>query len=144
MIILDLNEIYTELIMEHNMSKRNRRELESCDLCEKGHNPSCGDEIEIKLKYNGDIIEDIAFTGKGCAISQASTSMMIDLVKGKSKSEAKELIETFIAMIKREIKDEEKLEVLEDAMVLQNISNMPARVKCAVLAWHTLEEMLKK
>ncbi len=144
MIILDLNEIYTELIMEHNMSKRNRRELESCDLCEKGHNPSCGDEIEIKLKYNGDIIEDIAFTGKGCAISQASTSMMIDLVKGKSKSEAKELIETFIAMIKREIKDEEKLEVLEDAMVLQNISNMPARVKCAVLAWHTLEEMMKK
>lgn len=144
MIILDLNEIYTELIMEHNMSKRDRRELESCDLCEKGHNPSCGDEIEIKLKYNGDIIEDIAFTGKGCAISQASTSMMIDLVKGKSKSEAKELIETFIAMIKREIKDEEKLEVLEDAMVLQNISNMPARVKCAVLAWHTLEEMMKK
>lgn len=144
MIILDLNEIYTELIMEHNMSKRNRRELESCDLCEKGHNPSCGDEIEIKLKYNGDIIEDIAFTGKGCAISQASTSMMIDLVKGKSKSEAKELIETFIAMIKREIKDEEKLEILEDAMVLQNISNMPARVKCAVLAWHTLEEMMKK
>ncbi|MFR5264748.1 Fe-S cluster assembly sulfur transfer protein SufU [Clostridium sp.] len=141
---MDLNEIYTELIMEHNMSKRNRRELESCDLCEKGHNPSCGDEIEIKLKYNGDIIEDIAFTGKGCAISQASTSMMIDLVKGKSKSEAKELIETFIAMIKREIKDEEKLEVLEDAMVLQNISNMPARVKCAVLAWHTLEEMMKK
>lgn len=144
MIILDLNEIYTELIMEHNMSKRNRRELESCDLCEKGHNPSCGDEIEIKLKYNGDIIEDIAFTGKGCAISQASTSMMIDLVKGKSKSKAKELIETFIAMIKREIKDEEKLEILEDAMVLQNISNMPARVKCAVLAWHTLEEMMKK
>lgn len=144
MIILDLNEIYTELIMEHNMSKRNRRELESCDVCEKGHNPSCGDEIEIKLKYNGDIIEDIAFTGKGCAISQASTSMMIDLVKGKSKSEAKDLVETFIAMIKREIKDEEELEVLEDAMVLQNISNMPARVKCAVLAWHTLEEMMKK
>lgn len=144
MIILDLNEIYTELIMEHNMSKRNRRELESCDVCEKGHNPSCGDEIEIKLKYNGDIIEDIAFTGKGCAISQASTSMMIDLVKGKSKSEAKKLVETFIAMIKREIKDEEELEVLEDAMVLQNISNMPARVKCAVLAWHTLEEMMKK
>lgn len=144
MIILDLNEIYTELIMEHNMSKRNRRELESCDVCEKGHNPSCGDEIEIKLKYNGDIIEDIAFTGKGCAISQASTSMMIDLVKDKSKNEAKDLVEIFIAMIKREINDEEELEVLEDAMVLQNISNMPARVKCAVLAWHTLEEMMKK
>ena len=88
---MDLNEIYTELIMEHNSSKSNRREFENPDLCEKGHNPSCGDEIEIELKINGDIIEDIAFTGKGCAISQASTSMMIDLIKGKSKSEAKEL-----------------------------------------------------
>lgn len=141
---MDLNEVYTELIMEHNMSKRNRRELHTCDACEKGHNPSCGDEIEIKVKYNGDIIEDLAFTGQGCAISQASTSMMIDLVKGKSKAEAKELINKFIAMIKREIKDENELEELEDAMVLQNISNMPARVKCAVLAWHTLDEIMKK
>ncbi|MGL4656153.1 MAG: Fe-S cluster assembly sulfur transfer protein SufU [Sarcina sp.] len=141
---MDLSEVYTELIMEHNMSKRNRRELPCCDACERGHNPSCGDEIQIQVKYDGDVISDIAFTGTGCAISQASTSMMIDLVKGKTKEEAQELINTFISMIKREIKDEEQLEVLEDAMVLQNISNMPARVKCAVLAWHTLAEIMKK
>lgn len=141
---MDLSEVYTELIMEHNMSKRNRRELDCCDACERGHNPSCGDEIQIQVKYDGDVISDIAFTGTGCAISQASTSMMIDLVKGKTKEEAQELINTFISMIKREIKDEEELEVLEDAMVLQNISNMPARVKCAVLAWHTLSEIMKK
>lgn len=141
---MDLNEIYTELIMEHNLSKRNRRELSCCDAAEKGHNPSCGDEIKIQVKYNGNVIEDIAFTGKGCAISQASTSMMIDLTKGKSKDEAKKYIDTFIAMIKREIKDEKELEVLEDAMVFLNISNMPARVKCAVLAWHTLDEIMKK
>lgn len=141
---MDLNEIYTTLIMEHSSSKHNRRKLENPDLCEKGHNPSCGDEIELELKLDGDIIEDLAFTGQGCAISQASTSMMIDLLKGKDKKEALELVETFIGMIKREINDEEELEALEDAIVLKNISNMPARVKCAVLAWHTLKEAYNK
>ena len=141
---MDLSEVYTEIIMEHNMSKRNRREILGCDACERGHNPSCGDEIEIQVKYDGDKISDLAFKGHGCAISQASTSMMIDLVKGKTKDEAQELINKFIGMIKREVKDEDELEELEDAMVLQNISNMPARVKCAVLAWHTIDEIMKK
>ena len=141
---MDLNDIYTTLIMEHSTSKHNRRKLDHVDLSEKGHNPSCGDEITLELKMNGDIIEDLAFTGQGCAISQASTSMMIDLIKGKSKKEALELVETFIGMIKREITDEDKLEELEDAIVLKNISNMPARVKCAVLAWHTLKEAMER
>ncbi|ASW43471.1 MAG: SUF system NifU family Fe-S cluster assembly protein [Clostridiales bacterium] len=141
---MDLQDIYTQLIMEQSASKHNRRKLDNPDICERGHNPSCGDEITLELKLNGDIIEDLAFSGQGCAISQASTSMMIDLLKGKSKEEALNLVETFIGMIKREIKDEEELEKLEDAMVLQNISNMPARVKCAVLAWHTIQEAFKK
>lgn len=139
---MDLNDIYTELIMQHSTSKHNRRKIENPDLCEEGHNPSCGDEIALELKLNGDVIEDLAFTGQGCAISQASTSMMIDLIKGKDRKEALKLIETFIGMIKREINDEEELEELEDAIVLKNISNMPARVKCAVLAWHTLKESI--
>lgn len=141
---MDLNEIYTTLIMEHSTSKHNRRKLEKVDLSERGHNPSCGDEITLEIKLNGDIIEDLAFSGQGCAISQASTSMMIDLIKGKSKEEALKLVETFIGMIKREIDDEDQLEELEDAIVLKNISNMPARVKCAVLAWHTLKEAMEK
>jgi len=138
-----MSKLYTELIMEHNSSKRNKRELENPDKTERGHNPSCGDEISLSVKFNGDIIEDMAFTGSGCAISQASTSIMIDLIKGKSKQEALSLVETFISMIKREITNEEELLALEDAMVFQNIQNMPARVKCAVLAWHTLKESLK-
>jgi len=138
-----MSKLYTELIMEHNSSKRNKRELENPDKTERGHNPSCGDEISLSVKFNGDIIEDMAFTGSGCAISQASTSIMIDLIKGKSKQEALSLVETFISMIKREIANEEELLALEDAMVFQNIQNMPARVKCAVLAWHTLKESLK-
>lgn len=140
---MDLSSIYTELIMEHSKSIYNRRHLEHPDHCEKGHNPSCGDEITLEIKLKGEIIEDAAFTGSGCAISQASTSMMIDLIKGKSKSEAILLVETFIGMIKREIRDKDELEKLEDAIVLRNISNMPARVKCAVLAWHTLKKVIQ-
>lgn len=139
---MDLNTIYTQLIMEHNKSSHNRRDLEAPDIIEKGHNPSCGDEITLELKLNGDIIEDASFVGHGCAISQASTSIMIDLIKGLSTKEALEMVETFIGMIKKEITDEKELEKLEDAIALQNISNMPARVKCAVLAWHTLKEAI--
>ncbi len=141
---MDLNSIYTELIMEHNSSSRNRRHLDHADVIEKGHNPSCGDEISLEVEFQGDIIKDLSFTGTGCAISQASTSMMIDLIKGRSKEEALNLIETFLGMIKREAYKEEDLEVLGDAVVLQNISNMPARVKCAVLAWHTLKESVNR
>lgn len=141
---MDLNSIYTELIMDHSTSKHNKRKLENPDINEKGHNPSCGDEITLELKLKDNIIEDLAFTGQGCAISQASTSIMIDLIKGKSVEEALKLTETFIGMIKREINNDEDLYVLEDAMAFKNISNMPARVKCAVLAWHTLKEALDK
>ena len=140
---MDLNSIYTELIMEHNSSTKNKRHLPKADVIEKGHNPSCGDEIFLEVKFKEDIIEDLAFTGTGCAISQASASMMVDLLKGKSKEEALSLVETFLGMIKREINSEDELEILGDAIALQNISNMPARVKCAVLAWHTLKESVR-
>ncbi len=139
---MDLDDIYTELIMEHNKSEHNKHHLQEPDHVELGHNPSCGDEISLELKFNGDIIEDAAFTGHGCAISQASASIMIDIIKGKSKEEALNLVNTFISMIKREVCDEEELDKLEDAIAFKNISNMPARVKCAVLAWHALKESI--
>ena len=140
----NLEELYNDIIMEHSMNSYNKKELDSCDFCEMGHNPNCGDEIKLEVKLNGDVIEDMAFTGHGCAISQSSTSVMIDVLKGKTIKEAKDIIETFINMIKREIKDEKELEKLEDAIAFKNISNMPARVKCALLAWHTMEELLNK
>ncbi len=140
----DLEALYNDIIMEHSMNSYNKKELSSCDLCEMGHNPNCGDEIKLEVKLDGDIIEDMAFTGHGCAISQASTSVMIDVLKGKTIKEAIEIIKTFIEMIKREITDENELEILEDAIAFKNISNMPARVKCALLAWHTMEELLQK
>ena len=138
----DLNDVYNELIMEHSMNSYNKKKLEGADYSERGHNPNCGDEITLELKLDGNKIEDMAFTGHGCAISQASTSIMIDTLRGKTIEEAKEIIKTFIEMIKRETTDEEQLKKLEDAIAFKNVSNMPARVKCALLAWHTVEGML--
>ena len=140
----NLDNIYNELIMEHSMNSYNKKKLEHADFCEIGHNPNCGDEITLELNVKDGIIEDMAFSGHGCAISQASTSIMIDTLKGKPLEEAKEIIKTFIGMIKREITDETELEKLEDAVAFQNVSHMPARVKCALLAWHTIEDILNK
>ena len=140
----DLTNVYNELIMEHSMNSYNKKELENADFCELGHNPNCGDEIKLEMKLNGDVIEDMAFSGHGCAISQASTSIMIDTLKGKTIKQAKEIIETFIKMIKRETTDEEELKKLEDSIAFRDVSHMPARVKCALLAWHTVDDMLER
>ncbi len=140
-----LDNIYNELIMEHSMNSYNKKKMnKKPDFCEIGHNPNCGDEITLEIKMNGNVIEDMTFSGHGCAISQASTSIMIDTLKGKTVEEAKEIINIFIGMIKRETKSEEELKKLEDAIALKNVANMPARVKCALLAWHTLEDILNK
>ncbi|HSP47208.1 MAG TPA: SUF system NifU family Fe-S cluster assembly protein [Clostridiaceae bacterium] len=140
---MELNSLYTQLILEHNADKRNKRTIPDFTFEERGHNPSCGDEITIQVKIEDGVIEDLAYTGSGCAISQASASMMIDLLQGKTVEEAMETIEVFLGMIKREINDMDYLEeTLDEAFVLQNISNLPARVKCAVLAWHTLKEAM--
>ena len=141
---MDLNQLYTELILEHSQNSENKGHLDHANCTERGRNPSCGDDITLELVCRGDIIEDASFTGSGCAISQASTSIMIDLIKGKSKEEAGELVNTFLSMIKKELNDYDKLEMLEDAVAFQNIGNMPARVKCATLAWHTLREAITK
>ena len=99
----DLTEVYNELIMEHSMNSYNKKRLENADYSSIGHNPNCGDEITLELKLDGDIIDDMAFSGHGCAISQASTSIMIDVLKGKTIKQAREIIKTFIEMIKREL-----------------------------------------
>lgn len=140
----DLTDVYNELIMEHSMNSYNKKKLDNADYSQIGHNPNCGDEITLELKIDGDTITDMAFSGHGCAISQASTSIMIDTLKGKKITEAKEIIQTFIGMIKREITDETELKKLEDAIAFRNVANMPARVKCALLAWHTIEDILAK
>lgn len=141
---MEMDQLYTDLILEHNQDKRNKHELAEFTNSEHGHNPFCGDDLTLQIDVKDGVIKDAAYTGSGCAISQASASMMIDLIKGKTVEEALHYVDLFLGMIKKEVTDEAELEELEDAMALKNISNMPARVKCAVLAWHTLKEALNK
>lgn len=138
---MNLDELYKDTILYHGRNTENRREVDPCDVKQRGVNHSCGDEITIYLRVKDGVIDDISFLGEGCMISMASTSIMIDLVKGKDVETAKELISIFIRMIKREATDEE-IQKLGDGLVFQNIQNMPARVKCATLSWHTLEEII--
>lgn len=137
------HNIYGEILTEHARSEHNRHHLKSPTMVCHGINPSCGDELTIELIEKDGTILDASFTGSGCAISLASASIMIDLIKGKSIEEATQLSNVFFRMIKSEA-DEEELEFLEDAIALRDISHMPARVKCAVLGWHTLKENLNR
>ena len=140
----NMNELYSDIILEHKQSQATKRLLDVANISEHGHNPSCGDDITLQADIQDGVVKDAAYTGHGCAISQASADIMIDLIKGKSVEEALRLVDLFLDMIKREITDDDELEELEDAIALKNISNMPARVKCAVLAWHTLKAALEK
>lgn len=141
---MGLEDIYTEIIMEHNSSGKNKHHIKEPNVVLKGVNPSCGDEITLELRIEDGVIADASFVGVGCAISQASASIMIDLIKGGTVEQAKEHLNTFMGMIRHEITDEAQIETLDEAAALQNISHMPARVKCAVLGWHTLEDALSK
>ncbi len=142
---MDLKQIYSQIIMQHSRSSDYKYEMEDPDFTERGHNPSCGDDIQLSVKMDGDIIEEISFTGHGCAISQASTSLMCELMEGENIQDAKQQVGDFLAMIKGEKTDLEELEdSLGDAVALQSISVMPQRVKCAVLSWHTLDEIIKE
>ena len=137
------NTFYNEILTDHNLHPGHKHDLPDANLVLEGVNPSCGDDIWLKLKVEDGRITDGAFVGDGCAISQASADMMLDLIVGKSEEEAMKLAEIFLRMIKGEVTDEE-MDQLEEASVLKDISHMPARVKCAVLGWHTMEEMFKK
>lgn len=138
---MNLDELYKDTILYYGKNTENRREVTPYDAKKRGVNHSCGDEITISMRVKDGKIDDIAFIGDGCMISMASTSIMIDLVKGKDVQEAKKIVDIFIRMIKREATQEE-IDSLGDGLVFQNIQNMPARVKCATLAWHTLDELI--
>ena len=133
---------YNEILTEHNIRPEFKYDLEDADITLEGVNPSCGDDIWLKLKMDGDKIADGAFIGDGCAISQASADIMLELIIGKPIDEAVHLSELFLKMIKDEATEEE-IDELDEAGALRDISHMPARVKCAVLGWHTMEEMVE-
>ncbi|MBR1628016.1 MAG: SUF system NifU family Fe-S cluster assembly protein [Lachnospiraceae bacterium] len=135
------NTFYNEILTDHNVNPVHKHPIEGANFSLEGVNPSCGDDIVLNLRVEDGVIVDGGYEGDGCAISQASADMMLDLVIGRTKEEALRLSDIFLRMIKGTVSEEEK-EELEEAGVLEDVSHMPARVKCAVLGWHTMEEML--
>ena len=140
---MENRSFYNEILTEHNVHPEFKHDLPDADIVLNGVNPSCGDDIWLKLKLDGDTVVDGAFVGDGCAISQASADIMLGMVIGRSRAEALELADKFMRMIKGEATENE-IEDLEEASALRDISHMPARVKCAVLGWRTLKEALEK
>ena len=141
---MELRSIYNEILTEHNMHPNNKQEIDNPTIELRGVNPSCGDDITLKLQIEDNVVVDGGYIGTGCAISQASADMMLDLVIGKEKEEALRLSELFMGMIRGEVKEDEVLLELDEAIALRDIAHMPARVKCAVLGWRTLGQMLGK
>ena len=139
---MENRNFYNEILTEHNMRPEFKHELPDANIVLEGKNPNCGDDIFLKLKVEDGVITDGAFTGDGCTISSASADIMLGMIIGKTKEEALQLGELFLKMIKGEASDEE-IDQLEEASALKDIAHMPARVKCAVLGWHTLKEALK-
>lgn len=139
---METKELYREILNEHNINPSHKQNMNEPTFCLEGVNPSCGDQITLQMKLGEDgKIIDASFTGSGCAVSQASVDMMADVVIGKTKEEALELADIFDRMIKGTVSEEE-LEQLDEAAALQDVSHMPSRVKCAMLGWRTMKQML--
>ena len=134
--------IYTTALMDHNAHPDYKYEMDGATHTHEGINPSCGDELTLSLRVKDGVIEEAAFTGHGCAVSQASADMMADLVTGETVEEARRLCGLFLKMVKGEELTEDEREDLDEAAELESISRMPARVKCAELGWRTLSEMI--
>lgn len=138
-------DLYNAEFMDHVSHPDYKYQMEDADCTHEGVNPSCGDELTFSVRFADDgTIDEAAFTGHGCAISQASADIMSDLMIGKTPEQARELCDLFMRMVRGEETDEAALEELEDGVLLRDIAHMPARVKCAELAWRTLDEMLAK
>ena len=136
------NNFYNEILTEHNVRPEFKYDLPDATIKLEGVNPNCGDDIFLNLKLEDGIIQDASFCGDGCAISQASADIMIGMIVGKTKEEALHLSDLFLKM--KGTATDEEVDELEEASALQDISHMPARVKCAVLGWRTLREALEK
>lgn len=138
-----LEDLYREIILDHYKSPRNRGSLEPPAIRTEGHNPLCGDEIEVYISVNNDIVSDIKISGQGCSISQSSASMMSAAIKGKPIAEVRALIHRFKHMMSIEdLEEPDTSAPLGDLEALQGVVKFPVRIKCAVLAWNTLAEGL--
>jgi len=138
----ELRELYQQVILDHNKCPRNFHAMDDATRSVEGYNPLCGDHYTIYVKLDGETIVDVSFEGAGCAISKASASVMSAMVKNHTIREAEELFGEFHRLVKGELAGEEELERLGKLAAFAGVSEFPARVKCASLAWHTLHSAL--
>jgi nitrogen fixation NifU-like protein len=138
--MMDLNDLYREVIVDHNRSPRNFRRMENPTRSADGHNPLCGDKLTLYLKLNNGVIDDVSFEGSGCAISTASASLMTEALKGRTEAEAEALFKKFHALITEEGDAEDP--DLGKLAVLTGVRQYPSRIKCAVLCWHAMHAAL--
>jgi nitrogen fixation NifU-like protein len=139
----DLRDLYQEVVVDHSRRPRNFRKLDHPDQTVTGLNPLCGDKLTLYVQFKDQVIEDISFEGSGCAISKASASLMTSILKGKTKADAEELFQQFHILITQGPEGSVKREQLGKLAALGGVSEFPARVKCASLAWHTLHSALE-
>ena len=139
----DLRELYQEVILEHSKAPRNYREMETANHRAEGYNPLCGDHFTVYLSLEGDSIRDISFQGSGCAISKASASLMTQSVKGKTRAEAEQLFDQFHKLVTRQSPTNGKPAELGKLAAFSGVSEFPVRIKCAILAWHTLRAAMQ-
>jgi len=134
----ELRELYQQVILDHNKSPRNFREMENATQFAEGYNPLCGDHLDVYLRVEDGIVKDVSFKGEGCAISKASASLMTSILKGKTKEEAEKLFEKFHNLVTGKLGDNPDIEELGKLAVFAGVQEFPVRVKCASLAWHTM------
>ena len=139
----EIRDLYQEVVFDHNRNPRNFRVMADANRKIEGFNPLCGDRITLYVKVNESVIEDVSFQGSGCAISTASASLMTEIVRNKTEAEAEHLFETFHRITTGRDGDSVNLEEIGKLAVLAGVRAYPARVKCATLAWHSLQAALK-
>ena len=140
---MELNSLYQEVILDH-YKRPHHKGLVAGDVQVHHINPSCGDEITLSLKLAGDKVESITWDGVGCSISQASVSIMSDLLINKSKAEAESILDTFVSMMQSKGLDSGDEEILEDGVALAGVSKYPARIKCALLGWMAYKDAVNQ
>ncbi len=136
---MDLDKLYQKTILEYAAMKEHNHEIDNSTAVERGHNPSCGDDLTLIIKLKDDKVLDAAYIGKGCAISTASTNMMIEAIKGQSVAKTKLILKAFFDMMANKELSDEQYDLLGDAEILGFAANMPARIKCVTLSWHSLK-----
>jgi len=141
---MDINKLYQQTILEYSNRKDLKKEIDNPTDIQRGHNPSCGDDLTLVVKIKDELIEDASFIGSGCAISSASSAMLVELIKGKTLDETKKLLDVFFKMMYGEELSSLEEDMLEEAKLLEITKDMPARIKCSTLSWHSLKIIIDK